>query len=92
MVFWLLTLLRPHGERRHLAAIACAIAVAVEISQRYHVPWLDALRATPLGALALGQGVLWSDIACYVAGVMLAAVIGRMLRPLDHRASRANDR
>ncbi len=80
MVFWLLTLLRPNGEGRHLAAIAFAIAVAVEASQRYHAPWLDALRASPLGALALGQGFLWSDIACYLVGAVLAAVIDWMLR------------
>ena len=80
MVFWVLTLLRPNGEGRHLAAIAFAIAVMVEVSQRYHAPWLDALRASPLGALALGQGFLWSDIACYLLGVVLAAVLDWMLR------------
>lgn len=80
MVFWLLTLVRPSGEGRHLAAIAFAIAVAVEVSQRYHAPWIDAVRALPLGALALGQGFLWSDIACYLIGVMLAAWIDWSLR------------
>lgn len=80
MVFWLLTLVRPNGEGRHLAAVALAIAVAVETSQRYHAPWLDALRASPLGALALGQGFLWSDIACYLVGVILAAWMDWMLR------------
>ena len=80
MVFWLLTLVRPNGEGRHLAAMAFAIAVLVEGSQRYHAPWLDALRATQFGALALGQGFLWSDMACYAVGVMLAAVIDSTLR------------
>jgi hypothetical protein len=56
-----------------------AIAVAVEISQRYHVPWLDALRASRLGALVLGQGFLWSDIVCYAVGVTLAAVLDGIL-------------
>ncbi|WP_230981054.1 DUF2809 domain-containing protein [Gemmatimonas groenlandica] len=80
MVFWLLTLVRPNGEGRHLAAIAFAIAVAVEVSQRYHAPWIDAVRALPLGALALGQGFLWSDVACYLVGVILAAWIDWSLR------------
>jgi len=80
MVFWLLTLVRPRGEGRHLAAIAFAIAVAVETSQRYHAPWLDALRASRLGALVLGQGFLWSDIACYLVGVIVAAWMDWMLR------------
>lgn len=80
MVFWLLTLVRPRGDGRQLAAIAFAIAVAVETSQRYHAPWLDALRASRLGALALGQGFLWSDIACYFVGVLVAAWVDVMLR------------
>ena len=80
MVFWVLTLLQPNGEGRHLAAIAFAIAVAVEFSQRYHAPWIEALRASPVGALALGQGFLWSDIVCYLLGAMLAAAIDWTLR------------
>ena len=84
-LFWLLTLVRPTGDRRQLAAIAFAIAVAVETSQRYHVPWLDALRASTLGALVLGQGFLWSDIVCYAVGVMLAAVVDGILAGRRHR-------
>ena len=80
MVFWLLTLLRPNSDGRQLAALAFMIAVTVEVSQRYHAPWLDALRASTLGALALGQGFSWSDIACYLAGVILAAVIDWTIR------------
>jgi hypothetical protein len=86
MVFWMLTLVRPTGDGRHLAAIAFAIAVAVETSQRYHVPWLDALRASTLGALVLGQGFLWSDLVCYAVGVMLAAVLDGILAVRRHRA------
>lgn len=52
MVFWLLALLRPHGDGK----------------------------------------TLWTDIVCYLVGVVLAAVIDRVLRPLDHRASGADDR
>lgn len=80
MVFWLLTLVRPSGEGRHLAVIAFAIAVVVEASQGYHAPWIDAVRALPLSALALGQGFLWSDIACYLVGVILAAWLDWALR------------
>ena len=85
MVFWLLTLVRPTGEGRRVAARAFAIAVAVETSQRVHVPWLDALRATTLGALVLGQGFLWSDIVCYAVGVMLAAILDAVLAARRNR-------
>jgi len=50
------------------------------VSQLYHAPWLDAVRATRPGALALGQGFLWSDLACYAAGVGAAALIDLSMR------------
>jgi hypothetical protein len=39
-----------------------------------------AVRETRLGALALGQGFLWSDIACYAVGIAVAAVIDAQTR------------
>ena len=75
MVFWLLAIAAPRAGTGRLAVAALAIAVAVEASQLHRAPWLDAIRATRLGALALGQGFLWSDLACYAAGVALAAAV-----------------
>lgn len=43
------------------------------------MPWLDALRHTRAGALALGQGFLWSDLACYAAGIAIGVFIERMI-------------
>lgn len=77
MVFWWLALVWPRASGTRLAAWAFAVALAVELSQLWHTPWLDAVRETPLGALVLGQGFLMSDIACYVAGVALAVLIDR---------------
>jgi Protein of unknown function (DUF2809) len=85
MVFWLLALLRRADATRHLALGAVAIAFVVELSQLYRAPWIDAVRATTAGALVLGQGFLWSDLASYLVGVVLAAsldaVILRRMRP-----------
>lgn len=75
LVFFLLALLFPAASTRALAAAALAIAFAVETSQLYHAPWIDALRATRLGALVLGYGFLWSDLVCYSVGVALAVGI-----------------
>ena len=80
MVLWLLALLVPRGRTRVLAGAALAAAAAVEVSQLYRAPWLDAVRATRLGALALGHGFLWSDLLCYAAGVGGAALLDRALR------------
>jgi hypothetical protein len=73
MVFWLMAIVWPRASTVRLASAALAIAVVDELSQLYHAPWIDGLRATRLAALALGQGFLWSDLVCYTAGVSLAA-------------------
>jgi hypothetical protein len=70
LVFWLVGLVRPRWRSRGVASAAWCFAVAIEISQLYHVPWLNALRHTALGHLVLGQGFLWSDIGCYTMGVL----------------------
>lgn len=75
MVVWLLAIVWPRARTVWLASAALAIAVADELSQLVHAPWLDGLRATRAGALVLGQGFLWSDLICYVVGVVLAAAI-----------------
>jgi hypothetical protein len=87
MVFWLVALIRPQATSIHLAALAMTIAFAVEFSQLYHAPWLDALRATPLGALALGQGFLWTDLVCYAAGATLAAGVDALIVRRGTRSS-----
>ena len=62
---------RPH------AVLAAAFCLAVELSQLVHFPLLDAARFVPLGRLVLGQGFLWSDLACYAVGIVLAAALRR---------------
>lgn len=47
---------------------ALLFCVAIEISQAFHPPWLDALRAHRLAALVLGRGFLWSDLGWYAVG------------------------
>jgi hypothetical protein len=86
MVYWLATIALPSARTATLAAIAYGVSFTVELSQLYHAPWIDAIRATRLGALALGHGFLWSDLVCYAVGVALAALIDLAL--LSHAKSR----
>ena len=53
-----------------VAEWALGFAVCIELSQLYHAPWIDAIRHTRMGGLVLGFGFLWSDLVCYVVGVM----------------------
>jgi hypothetical protein len=87
MVAWLAALAAPRARTARLAGVALLVATLVELSQLYRAPWLDAIRATRPGALALGQGFLWSDLACYAAGAGLAAALDAALRA--RRARRA---
>lgn len=76
MMTFLLGALWP---RRAVAVPAMALCCAIEFSQAWHPAWLDATRATRVGALVLGRGFLWSDLLCYAAGVAVASAIGRHL-------------
>ncbi len=80
MVFHIVGLLFPRARRWAHAAVALAICVSVETSQRYHVPWLDELRSTLPGHLVLGSGFDARDFLSYSLGV-LAAVCVETVRP-----------
>jgi hypothetical protein len=58
-----------------VAVAALAFSALIESSQLYHAPWIDAVRRLPLGALILGWGFLWSDLACYALGVALGVAL-----------------
>lgn len=78
MVYLLIAAVWTRMPVPRVAAGGAIFAAAVELSQLYHAPWIDAVRQTRIGGLVLGFGFLWSDLACYAAGIALAAA-------LDHR-------
>lgn len=69
--------------REYEEKVACVLALVfsylIEISQLYHAPWIDAIRATALGGLVLGFCFLWSDILCYTVGVLLGIIVDGLL-------------
>ena len=81
MVFVGLGILAPRWSTTRLAVTALACSCAIETSQLYHAPWIDAIRDTLPGALVLGYGFLWSDVACYAAGVAVGAGVEAAIRP-----------
>ncbi|MDB5311509.1 MAG: hypothetical protein JWO38_5711 [Gemmataceae bacterium] len=73
-------LLLPRLTTPTAAGLAAAFACAVEASQLYHAPWLDAVRGTRPGGLVLGTPAAtfaWADIAAYLAGTAAGAVAER---------------
>ena len=57
-----------------LALAAFAFSAAIEVSQLYHAPWIDSIRATLPGRLVLGSGFMWQDFVAYAAGIFVGAV------------------
>jgi hypothetical protein len=89
MVYWIGAFIWPALSRKRLAGGALGVAVAVEISQLYRASWIDAMRASRVGALALGRGFLWSDLVCYSVGVAGAVAIDVLL--IRRSSQRARD-
>jgi hypothetical protein len=68
-------LLLPRASTWWVAALAMSMSVLIEVGQLYHAPWIDSIRRTTLGGLVLGFDFVWSDLACYAAGVGLGILI-----------------
>lgn len=65
--------------RLHFPA-SLGVSFLVEITQLWHPPFLDVIRATTIGGLVLGYGFLWSDLICYTAGACVCALSETMIR------------
>ena len=78
-LFWSLRLVWPRTSTLRIASFAAVLSLAVELSQLSSAGWLEAIRATRLGMLAIGNGFLYSDLLCYAVGIALAFGIDRQL-------------
>jgi hypothetical protein len=79
MMVWWVSAVRPQAPLATRAGTALAISVTVEFGQLLQTPALDAIRATLPGHLVLGSGFDPRDIAAYVAGVLAAAALDRLV-------------
>ena len=73
-------LLLPNARSIRLAGLALTAAFLVELLQLYHAPWIDAVRAYPMGHLLLGSTFNPADLAACSAGVLLALLTDLLLR------------
>jgi hypothetical protein len=79
MIVWSVGAIVPRAQIAVRTLAAYGVCVAVEVSQLYHTPWLDAVRATRLGQLTLGSGFDSRDLVAYALGVCGAAIVESLL-------------
>lgn len=87
VVFWCLLVLwiRPQLPPWRVGAAVLAATVAVEISQLWHPPFLEAVRSTSVGHALIGSTFGCWDLPHYAAGMLLAVAIARWAaRPGRH--------
>ncbi|MEL6135021.1 MAG: DUF2809 domain-containing protein [Bacteroidota bacterium] len=87
MFYWLARWVWVNRSFGWSAMLALAFCYGIEVLQFYHAPWIDAIRATPLGGLILGFSFLWSDIVCYSLGVGVGVVVDVLLTRFSLRLS-----
>jgi hypothetical protein len=86
--FFGIGLLLPGVSTWRVATLALALSASVEASQLYHAPWIDSIRRTTLGRLALGSDFVWSDLICYAVGVGSGVVIEFLARSIRAKLGR----
>ena len=79
MVFFLFSFLFNKKSTIFILVISIIFSYGIEISQLYHAPWIDSIRATTLGGLILGIRFLWSDLICYTVGIVIGAIIDKII-------------
>jgi hypothetical protein len=73
MVFLGIGFLLPRASTRTVALLALTFSWGVEVSQLYHAPWIEAMRATLPGRLVLGSTFHWPDLPAYLLGIATGA-------------------
>jgi hypothetical protein len=86
MVVFGFGVLAPRMTTARTALAAIVFCFAIELSQLYRAPWIDAVRETTPGRLVLGQGFHAFDLVCCLIGVALGAGLELGLRRYDSRA------
>lgn len=83
MMFLIIRFLLIRLNYLKTAVLSLSICYLIELSQLYSAPWINQIRNTTLGALVLGRGFMWSDMAAYTLGTLICLVIFSRIRTLN---------
>ena len=75
MIYFGMCFLFIKNSSKITIVLALVFCFCIEFLQLYRAEWLLAIRRTTLGHYALGQGFLWSDLAFYTLGILIAFLI-----------------
>lgn len=78
MMFFIVRFLCIHTSTGSVAVASTVTCFLIECSQLYQAPWIQAVRTTLPGRLILGQGFLWTDLAAYLAGIIVAVLVEKL--------------
>ena len=80
MIYLIVAFLFKNRSIKWVALYSILFCYMIEISQLYHVEWIDQIRNTWLGGLVLGFGFLWSDLLAYTIGVGLGVLAETLIK------------
>lgn len=62
-------------ETKTVALMGLVFCYFIELSQLYHAIWIENIRKTTLGGLALGYVFSWGDLLGYAIGISIGVII-----------------
>ncbi len=75
MIYVMMAFVYANKLSKQIAVFSFLFCYAIELSQLYQAPKINAIRNTTLGALVLGSGFLWSDLLAYAIGILSATLL-----------------
>jgi len=79
LVYWIFCIILTDTKKIKIAFYSFIFSISIEVSQLYHAPFIDAIRANILGGIILGFGFSFSDIFYYFLGILLGFFIDKRL-------------
>jgi hypothetical protein len=75
MIYVMMAFVFANKLPKQIAVFSLLFCYAIELSQLYQAPWINAIRSTTIGALVLGSGFLWSDLLAYALGILSVTLL-----------------
>ena len=75
MVYLIIAFILKKISAIKISLISLLICYGVEFAQLYQGEWINSIRDTALGSLILGHGFLYTDLICYLVGIIIAFIL-----------------